>query len=70
MRENRMHGSTGRGWKRSPGHRASPSPYYVLDPRLWFLTFDKPETLSDNDVRLPRPETHPRNGQKSHISHQ
>jgi hypothetical protein len=32
---------------------------------LWFLTFDKPETLSDNDVRLPRPETHPRNGQKS-----
>jgi hypothetical protein len=32
---------------------------------LLVLTFDKPETLSDNDVRLPRPETHPRNGQKS-----
>ena len=26
MRENRMHGSTGRGWKGSSRHRASPSP--------------------------------------------
>ena len=34
---------------------------------LWFLTFDKPETLSDNDVRPPRSRTHPRIGQKSPI---
>ena len=34
-------------------------------PLLRFLTLDKPETLSDNDVRLFRPQTHPRNGQKS-----
>ena len=26
VRENRTHGSTGRGWKRSSSHRASPSP--------------------------------------------
>jgi len=31
VRENRMHGSTGRGWKRSLGHRASPSPYGWFD---------------------------------------
>ena len=30
-------------------------------PLLRFLTLDKPETLSDNDVRLFRPQTHPRN---------
>ena len=34
-------------------------------PLPWFLTFDKPETLSDNDVRPLRPETHPRKRQKS-----
>ena len=28
-----MHGSTGRGWKRSLGHRASPSPYETLPER-------------------------------------
>ncbi|MDP9398221.1 MAG: sugar transferase [Actinomycetota bacterium] len=26
VRENRTHGSTGRGWKRSTSYRASPSP--------------------------------------------
>jgi hypothetical protein len=36
-------------------------------PLLWFLTLDKPETLSDNDVRLLSPKTHPRNGHKSRI---
>ena len=35
---------------------------------LWFLTLDKPETLSDNDVRLLRSATHPRKCQKSLIS--
>ena len=30
VRENRMHGSTGRGWKRSSRHRASPSPNQPL----------------------------------------
>jgi hypothetical protein len=28
-----MHGSTGRDWKRSFGHRASPSPYVIF---LWW----------------------------------
>lgn len=28
---------------------------------------DKPETLSDNDVRLLKPEVHPRKCQKSHF---
>ena len=37
-------------------------------PLLWFLTFDKPETLSDNDVRLLSPRTHPRKCQKSQKS--
>jgi len=35
---------------------------------LWFLTFDKPETLSDHDVRLLRPKTHPRNRQIRRVS--
>ena len=30
VRENRMHGSTGRGWKRSRSYRASPSPNHPL----------------------------------------
>ena len=34
-------------------------------PLLWFLTFDKPETLSDNDVRPLRSATRPRKCQKS-----
>lgn len=32
----------------------------------WFLTLDKPETLSDNDVRPLTPKADPRKGQKSH----
>ena len=34
-------------------------------PFLWFLTLDKPETLSDNDVRPLTSTPHPRMGQKS-----
>src|ERR1700682_2226857 len=34
-------------------------------PLPWFLTLDKPETLSDNDVRLLSPKSHPRKCQKS-----
>ena len=34
-------------------------------PLLWFLTLDKPETLSDNDVRLLTSITGPRKSQKS-----
>ena len=34
---------------------------------LWFLTFDKPETLSDNDVRPLNAATNPRKRQRSHI---
>ena len=34
-------------------------------PLLWFLIFDKLETLSDNDVRLLRATPHPPNRQKS-----
>ena len=37
-------------------------------PLLWFLTLDKPETLSDNDVRPLISTTHPRKGQKSQKS--
>ena len=33
-----MHGSTGRGWKRSLGHRASPSPYEVFRVGISCLT--------------------------------
>ncbi len=33
---------------------------------LVFLILDKPETLSHNDVRLLRTQTHPRKCQKSH----
>src|SRR6478735_1393943 len=36
-------------------------------PLLWFLTFDKPETLSDNDVRPFISTTRPRKCQKSHF---
>ena len=50
---------------RHPTVRAITSHCARRCPLLWFLTFDKPETLSDNDVRLLRPQTHPRNGQKS-----
>ena len=34
-------------------------------PLLWFLTLDKPETLSDNDVRPLTSTPNPRMGQKS-----
>ena len=34
-----MHGSTGRGWKRSLGHRASPSPYVIQGMRMLAVTW-------------------------------
>ena len=58
---------------RSPSAYRHPAAHAITShcarrcPLPWFLTLDKPETLSDNDVRLLRPETHPRKSQKSPI---
>ena len=59
--------------RRSPSAYRHPTAHAITShcarrcPLPWFLTFDKPETLSDNDVRLLRSETHPRKCQKGQI---
>jgi len=55
VRENRMHGSTGRGWKRSSRHRASPSPNQPPHERaleLIYLVVDR-----DGHAMLCTPES-------------
>jgi len=39
VRENHTHGSTGRGWKRSSRHRASPSPNQPLGSTAIYYPF-------------------------------
>ena len=59
---------------RSPSAYRHPTAHAITShcarrcPLLWFLTFDKPETLSDNDVRPLRSATRPRKCHKSPIS--
>ena len=59
---------------RSPSAYRHPTAHAITShcarrcPLLWFLTFNKPETLSDNDVRPLRSATRPRKCQKSPIA--
>ena len=49
-----MHGSTGRGWKRSLGHRASPSPYRRVVSRFCDVTSLVRGSFSELDVARRR----------------